>query len=105
MLKRFLLVFFAIAMATAIAVADSHTSTISGVLTAVGPTKIDVTTHAEARSFTLNADTKYRKWIMAKPWQQDTHADLESLKVGMRVRVDVATDNPQTAKTVWIVVR
>lgn len=104
MLKRFLLVFFALAMATAVARAD--TNTIAGVLTRVGPSAIDVGTNYEtATSLMLNADTTYRKWIMAKPWQQDTRADLESLKVGMRVRVDVEQDNPLTAKTVWIVVR
>jgi hypothetical protein len=105
MLKHFFLVFFALAMATAIALADSHTRTISGVLATVDPTTIEVTTHGEEAELMLNTDTKYRKWIMAKPWQQDTHADFESLKVGMRVRVDVDESNPQAAKTVWIVVR
>src|SRR5947209_3666410 len=83
----------------------SDTVTIAGAVTKVDSSMIEVTTDKkETVSVMVNATTAYRKWIMAKPWQQDPTAHAGNVKVGMRVRIDVAKDNPQTAKTVWIVV-
>lgn len=59
----------------------------------------------EVVTVTLNPDTKYSKWILAKPWQQESRANLTSLRPGVRVRIEVerSTARP-TARTVWVVV-
>ena len=105
MLKRLSSVVFALFLVALVAQAD--TNTISGVVTKVEPGMLEVGGYLEdpeTTSVALNADTTYRKWIMAKPWQQDTSARFDSLKPGMRVRVDFDSDAPTTAETVWIVV-
>ena len=102
-MKRLLLTLFVLALTTVIAHAADKT--IAGVVTKVDPNMIEVRTDKkETVSVIVNATTAYRKWIMAKPWGQDPTAHASNVKVGMRVRIDVAKDNPQTAKTVWIVV-
>ena len=105
MLKRLSSVVFTLFLVALGAQAD--TNTISGVLTKVEPGLLEVGSHLEdpeTTSVALNADTTYRKWIMAKPWQQDTSAKFDSLEPGMRIRVDLDSDAPNTADTVWIVV-
>ena len=57
----------------------------------------------ETSSVAVNESTLYRKWILAKPWGQDPRANANDVTVGMRVRIDVARDNPAIAKTVWLV--
>jgi hypothetical protein len=84
----------------------SSTHTISATLVRVDPDSIEVGMDSEhTTSIALTPDTKYRKWVMAQPWQQDTRADWQDLRSGMRVRVDVADRAPLVAKTVWIVTR
>ena len=79
--------------------------TVPGVVTKVDPSAIEVRTdNNETVSVAVNASTHFRKWILAKPWAQDPRADISNVKVGTRVRIDVAPDNPNTAKTVWIVI-
>src|SRR5882724_4662535 len=99
MFKRWIPVLCLLAVFAVIAQAGSSTHTIAGTLMRIDPGSIEVGTDIEnATSIALSSDTAYRKWIMAKPWQQDTGANAESLRLGMRVRVDVAQDNPMVAK-------
>lgn len=88
------------------AAAQASDNAIGGILTKVQPSIIEVQTDSgKTTQLTLNPDTTYRKWIMAKPWQQDANADVSFLKLGTRVRVDVTKNNSSTAQRVWIVVR
>ena len=101
MFKRTTLVLFAVILTTVAVYAKDNT--VSGVLTKIDPGKIEIRADGQKTvTLTLSADTKYRKWIMAKPWGQDPRASMQDLKEGMRVRVDVQGDR---AQTVWIVVR
>ena len=106
MFKRWILAFCVFAVFAVVAQGSSTTHTIAGTLMRIDPSNIEVGTDVEnTTSIALNSDTAYRKWIMAKPWQQDTAANANLLRVGMRVRVEVANDYPIFAKAVWIVVR
>jgi hypothetical protein len=106
MLKRWIPVFCLFAVFALVAEGSSTTHTIAGTLMRIDPGSIEVGTDIEnTTSIALSSDTAYRKWIMAKPWQQDSAANAGLLRVGMRLRVEVANDNPMLAKTVWIVVR
>jgi len=53
---------------------------------------------------TTNEKTVYMKWILQKPWQDGPRTDERFLRVGKRVHIEVANDNPSLARTVWIVV-
>lgn len=89
----------------AVPAVKSDIVTIAGVVTRVDPSAIEVRTdNNETVSVTVDSSTLYRKWILAKPWQQDPTAHANNVNVGLRVRIDVAKDNPRIAKTVWIVV-
>ena len=103
-MKRLFLVLFLSVITSAAAQASD--SAIAGILTKVQPSIIEVQTDSgETTQVALNPDTTYRKWIMAKPWQQDIKTDMRSLKLGTRVRVDLTKNNSSTAQRVWIVVR
>ena len=103
-MKRLSLILIVITLTVVIAHAANRTIAV-GVVTKVDPSAIDVRLdNNETTSVTVNESTLYRKWILAKPWAQDPRADANDVKVGTRVRIDVARDNPNTAKTVWIVV-
>src|SRR6266511_15282 len=83
-------------------VAHAREAGIVGVITSVEPNRLAVRTDSEeAASVTLNADTTYLKWIMAKPWQQDIRTDARALRTGRRVHIDLAAG--AVAQTVWIV--
>ena len=102
-MKRLFLVLLVLALTTLIAQAADNT--VVGVVTNVEPGMIVVKTDAgQTTSVTTDAKTVYRKWILQKPSGQDPRADEHFLKVGKRVRIEVAKDNPSTARTVWIVV-
>lgn len=80
--------------------------TVVGTVTKIEPGAIEVRADGgQTTSITLTASTKYMKWIMAKPWQQDPRADVQFVKVGKRVRIEVMPDSPTTARVVWIVTR
>ena len=101
MFKRTILVLFTVMLLVVVTYAKGNT--VSGVLTNVDTGRIEIKADDQKTvTLTLSSDTKYRKWIMAKPWQQDPTAKMSDLKQGMRVRVDVEGDK---AQTVWIVVR
>ncbi len=102
-MKRLSLILVVLTLTTVIAPAADRT--VAGVVTKVDPSAIDVRLdNNETAFFTVNESTLYHKWILAKPWAQDPRADANDVKVGTRVRIDVARDNPNSAKTVWIVV-
>src|SRR5213594_3217809 len=101
-MKRFTLILIVLSLTAIIAHAAGRT--FAGVVTKVGPCAINVRLdNNETSSVTVNERTLYRKWILAKPWGQDPRAHADDVKVGMRVRIDVARDNPTMAKTVWLV--
>ena len=108
MLKRSLLAFslFSItALSLVPTLAQAREDKIVGVVTKVEANTVEVRTDSkETASVTLGPDTRYLKWIMAKPWQQDPRTNARFLHVGSRVRIEAAQDNPRTARTVWIVV-
>ena|SRR5437867_2344809 len=100
-MKRFSLILIVLSLTAIIAHADR---TIAGVVTKVDPHAIDVRLdNNETSSVMVNESTRYRKWILTKPWQQDPRSHADDVKVGMRVRIDVAWDKPTMAKTVWLV--
>lgn len=108
MLKRLVLafsVFSVAALLLAPALAQARENGVVGVVTKVEPNAVEVRTDSkETASVTLGPDTRYLKWIMAKPWQQDPRTNAHFLHVGSRVRIDLRQDDPRTARTVWIVV-
>jgi len=102
-MKRLSLILIVLPLTAIIAHAADRT--FAGVVTKVDPSAIDVRLdNNETASVNVNGRTLYRKWILAKPWAQDPRADASDVKVGTRVRVDVARDNSNAVKTVWIVV-
>lgn len=109
MLKRLILTLFMASAMAVSAVAQTSTSDVSlaGVITKVERDRIEIRTdNRETRSVSLSSETRYLKWIMAKPWQQDARADARSLRPGRRVHVnlDRKRGDPESATTVWIVV-
>ena len=85
-------------------VAHARETELVGTLTKVEAQTIEITTNShETIPVTINANTRYLRWIVAKPWQQDIRANVGSLRVGQRLHVDLADRNPNTAETVWIV--
>src|SRR5713226_2422378 len=103
MVKRF--VFAVFVSSLIVGLVHARGTDIVGVITKVETGTIDVKTDAgETTSVALNSNTVYMKWIMRQPWQQDPRAGARFLRVGKRVHVEVAEDNPRTARTVWIVV-
>ena len=102
-MKRLFLVLLVLALTTLVAPAADNT--VVGVVTNVEPGMIVVKTDAgQTTSVTTDAKTVSMKWIVQKPWGQNRRADEHFLKVGKRVHIDVAKDNPSIARTVWIVV-
>src|SRR2546428_53785 len=92
-----------IVVSLTVLMAHAADTPIIGVVTKVDPTAIDVRTGDNETAYVeVNSSTVYRKWILEKPWAQDPRADATDLKVGSRVRIDVARDDRDTAKTVWI---
>lgn len=105
MLKQLILALSVSSMMTVSAVAQIRDGNLAGVVTKVEQGRIEIRTDKqETRSIALGPEVRYLKWIMAKPWQQDPRVDARFLHVGSRVRIDVAGNNPQTARTVWVVV-
>ena len=107
MLKHLLLAFslFSTVASQTPAFAQARVSTIVGVVTKVDSNMIEVRTdRKETASIMLGPETRYAKWIMAKPWAQDPRANLRFVHFGSRVRVEPSPTNPQIARTVWIVV-
>ena len=105
MLRRLILM-LSISSALAVSViAETGEVRVAGVVTKVDAHMVEVRTdHQKTRSITVGPDTRYLKWIMAKPWQQDPRMDARFLHVGSRVHIELAPASPQTARTVWIVV-
>ncbi len=105
MLKRLILTLSISSTLAVSAGARIRDATLAGVVTKAEGRTVEVRTDGEeTRLVTVGPDTRYLKWIMAKPWQQDPRADARFLHVGSRVRIELARDNPSTARTVWIVV-
>ena len=79
--------------------------TLWGTVTATGPASLDLRLdRGESVAVSLTAATQYRKWIMAKPWQQDPRETNRAVTVGSRVGIEF-TEGQRTARVVWIVVR
>ncbi len=98
-MKRLFLVLLVFALTTLIARAAGNT--VVGVVTSVEPGMIVVKTDAgQTTSVTTNAKTAYMRWILRKPLGQDARADEGFLKVGKRVHIEVAKDNPSVARIV-----
>lgn len=77
-----------------------------GTVTGIEPGTLHVRTdRGDAVTVMVRPETKYKKWIMAKPLQQDPRATVRFVVVGSRVGIDFAADDPKTASVVWIVVR
>ncbi len=101
-MKRLSLILIVLPLTAILAHAAGRT--VAGVVTKVDPYAIDVRLdNNETESVAVNKSTLYRKWILEKPWGQDPRAHANDVEVGMRVRIDVARDNPMMAKTVWLV--
>ena len=102
-MKRLILGLFMLALTTVIA--RPADNTVVGLVTKAEPGMIEVKTDT-GQTTALNTDSKttYMKWIMQKPWGQDPRADASLLRVGKRVHIDVAKENPSIARTVWIVI-
>ena len=104
MLKRFGLVLVVCLMFASMARAGGPT--LWGTVTAIDEAALQVRSdRGENVTVTLTASTQYRKWIMAKPWEQDPRATVHAVNVGKRVGIDFADGNQRTARVVWIVVR
>ena len=115
-MKRLFLVLLVLALTLTTLIAQAADNTVVGVVTNVEPGMIVVKTDAgQTTSVTTDAKTVYRKWILQKPWGQDPRADEHFVRVGKRVHIEVAKDNPSTAgngalhhyptaRTLWIVV-
>src|SRR5947207_10262301 len=68
----------------AVPAVESDIGTIAGVVTKVDASAIEVRTdNNETISVTVDASTLYRKWILAKPWQQDSRANANDVEAGM----------------------
>ena len=102
-MKRLFLCLSILALSATLAHAGDHS--IIGVVTSVDPGMMEVVTDSgDTRCVALEPDTKYRKWIMEKPWAEDPHTDLAYLRVGDRVRIRLRQDQPEAvARTVWVV--
>lgn len=104
MLKRFS--FLIVVLLIFGSMARASEPTLWGTVTAVDPRTLHVRTdRGETAAVNITPDTQYRKWIMAKPWAQDPHADARFVGVGKRVGIEVAEGDGRTARVVWIVVR
>lgn len=109
MLKRLFLVLAALSvfvMWLSAPVAHAREAQVVGVIVSIDADAMQVMrdTSRETVTVTLQPDTKYLKWILAKPWQQDIRTTRGSLKLGMRVRIDAEPHAPSVARTVWVVV-
>lgn len=105
MFKRWIIALCLSAATAGGAVAQSRESSVVGVVTKVDPGRIEVRTdRQESTSVTLSPETRYLKWITAKPWQQDPRTTARLLHVGSRVHIELVRDTSQVARTVWIVV-
>jgi hypothetical protein len=98
---------FALALSLALGVGtfvQARDADLVGVVTRVEPGTLEIRTDSQERaSVALTDKTRYVKWIVAKPWQQDTRADARSLRTGRRVRIETSQDGRRVAQTVWIV--
>lgn len=105
MLKRLILT-LSISSAFAVsAVARASDVSVAGVVRNVERGRIEIRTDdRKTMSVSLRSDTRYLKWIMAKPWQQDARTDARFLRAGSRVHVDLDRETGNAARTVWIVV-
>jgi hypothetical protein len=104
MLKRISFLFVVLLIFGSMARASDPT--LWGTVTAIDRATLHVRTDGgETAAVKVTADTQYRKWIMAKPWAQDPHADARFVSVGNRVGIDLADGDGRTARVVWIVVR
>jgi len=98
---------FALAFGASVLVgglAHGDGTSLVGVVTRVEGHRLELRTERqEILSLTLGSQTTYRKWLLAKPWQQGLLTDLRSVRVGRRVHVELAPGAPQAAHTVWVV--
>lgn len=94
--------------------AQSRNGQISGAITKIEPNLIEVRTdNCQTTSILLADSTEFRPWNLqarglswpakVPNWQLVTRADVQSLKVGQRVHVDVTPETRPTARIVWIV--
>lgn len=105
MLKRLILT-LSVASAMAIsAMAQTSGVSVGGVVTKVERDRIEIRTD-NRKTMSVSLHTRYLKWIMAKPWQQDARTDARFLRPGSRVQVDLDRErgDPRSARAVWIVV-
>jgi hypothetical protein len=102
-MKRLLLVLLLLALP----VVNAHAAhpTIVGVVTKVEPGMMEVRTDAEEiASVNVDANTIYMMWILQKPWGTGPRTDSDFVRVGKRVHIEVAKNNPSMAHIVWVVV-
>ncbi len=103
MFKRMVLI--PIIILTVVAPVQAKEKAISGVLTKVAPGMVEIKINKlKTQTVFLDAETTYEKTTIYKRMAIDRHADLHSLKIGTRVRIEVRPDNPMLARKVWIVV-
>ena len=102
-MKRLLLVLLLLVLP--VVTAHAAHPTVVGVVTKVEPGLMEVRTDAEEiASVAVDANTIYMMWILQKPWQQGPRTDADFVRVGKRVHIEVAKDNPSMAQLVWVVV-
>jgi hypothetical protein len=95
----------ALMLVAAVGLTQAKDKTVSGILTKVEPGSVEVRINKHAtQSVVLTPDTTYEKYTIVARMALDRHADVHSLKIGMRVRIEVLPDNPNAAKKVWIVI-
>jgi hypothetical protein len=76
---------------------------VVGVVSSVAGDSLHIKTRNEAsHSVRLDVRTEYIRWITAKPWGQDNHADRRALDLGRCVQIDVRADDASLAKRIWV---
>lgn len=104
MSQRFLVVLFL--CLTFVRAANAAGTEIVGTLTKIEPGIVELKADdGQTRSIAVTEKTSFMKWIMQKPWQQDPRIDRRLLAIGTRVRIEVARDNPNVARVIWVVAR
>src|SRR5262245_3688555 len=104
MLRHFAAALAIGALMSIVSVAQTRSTEVVGTITRIDANRIEVMTdRQQSVSVALGPETVYRKWLMAKPWQQDLRTDRQALKAGQRVRIELAPGANEVAHTVWVV--
>jgi hypothetical protein len=59
----------------------------------------------KTQTVVLDSETTYERTTVYARMAIDRHADVHSLKIGIRVRIELRPDNPMVARKVWIFVQ